>query len=199
MVVAAIVGWVAVEHMVEQAPTATEQAPMLTAPVQPVPPPAPPEVVPEEAPPADEVDENANEELAAEAEDSVQAEEVQEPVEPPVDVPEVEVVPPPPPPAPTPPPAVVERQAAAPLAPAAPVPDVFTVTFRNGSPTIDRLVVRCHKGGVGEGAEVVHIAGAGKGPCRVEGYTGSEKIAVSAILMGPQNFTCFEGNARLCR
>jgi len=193
MVVAASVGWVAVEHMVEQAPTIVETVPMVTAPVLPEDLPVEP-VDPKEVAVPDDDREVANEDEPA-PEESDEPEVVDEPgaVSPPVvaadEAPEPMVAPPSPP--------VASPVAVAP--PAAPVPDVFAVTFRNGSSTIDRLVVRCHKGGVGEGAEVVHIAGAGKGPCRVEGYTGGDKIAVSAVLMGPQNFTCFEGNARVCQ
>jgi hypothetical protein len=190
MVVAAVVGWVAVEHMVEQAPSEAEQVPMMATPGSLA---SEPPTKPIAEPPAlsDEIIEQPVDEVVPEAEP--EGEEAVEVVEPEEVAAEPVVTPPSPP--------VVERTPLAPrtVPPAAPVPDVFTVTFRNGSSTIDRLVVRCHKGGVGEGAEVVYIAGAGKGPCRVEGYTGGDKIAVSAILTGPQNFTCFEGNARLCR
>ena len=203
MIVAAIVGWVAVEHMVEQAPATAELQP-LSPEVVPAPPPVPePEAVPAEEEADAVVEEVSEEEAEADAEPEVEEAPEAEPMAA-EDAPEPMTAEPPPAApvaAPEAPPVAPTRPSppAQAAAPSEPVPDVFAVTFRNASNTIERLVVRCHKGGVGEGAEVVHIAGAGKGPCRVEGYAGTEKIAVSAILMGPANFTCFEGDARVCR
>jgi len=79
-----------------------------------------------------------------------------------------------------------------------PVPTEFTVTFRSGDPAVERMVVRCHKGGTAEGTSVVHIVRAGKGPCKVEGYRGGVKHSVSAVLTGPKNYTCFKDGARRC-
>jgi hypothetical protein len=80
----------------------------------------------------------------------------------------------------------------------APVSDEFEVTFEAAPDSVDRMVVRCHKGGVGEGANLVRIVRAGKGPCKVEGYRGEEKLSVSAVLKGPKSYTCFSGGARIC-
>ena len=77
-------------------------------------------------------------------------------------------------------------------------PTEFTVTFRSGDPSVERMVVRCHKGGSAEGTSVVHIVRAGKGPCKVEGYRGDVKHSVSAVLTGPKNYTCFKDGARRC-
>jgi hypothetical protein len=80
----------------------------------------------------------------------------------------------------------------------APASDEFEVTFEAAPNSVDRMVVRCHKGGVGEGANLVRIVRAGKGPCKVEGYRGEEKLSVSAVLKGPKSYTCFSGGARIC-
>jgi len=98
-------------------------------------------------------------------------------------------------------PAQVKRAKKASAAPPAdaPVPEEFAVTFRSGDPSIDRLVVTCHKGGTVDGGEVVHIARAGKGPCRVDGYRNGVMDAVSAVLTGPKTYTCFKDGARLCQ
>ena len=89
-------------------------------------------------------------------------------------------------------------------APAAqPTPDTeqeetFAVTFQGDPEIVERMVVRCHKGGVVEGDEEVHIARAGRGPCRVEGFGNGKQMSVSAILKGPRTYTCFRGGARIC-
>ena len=77
-------------------------------------------------------------------------------------------------------------------------PDVFQVTFRSADTTMDRMVVRCHKGGTGEGAEFVTIVRAGKGPCRVEGHWGESKKTVMPVITGPRDYTCFKDGARRC-
>ena len=66
-------------------------------------------------------------------------------------------------------------------------------------PSLDRMVVKCHKGGSAEGKSVVHIVNAGVGPCRVIGYRGAERISVSAVVKKPGAFSCFEGGSRTCR
>lgn len=76
--------------------------------------------------------------------------------------------------------------------------DVFQVTFKSADPEMDRMVVRCHKGGVGEGAELVTIVRAGKGPCRVEGYWGESKRTVMPVITGPRDYQCFKDGARRC-
>ena len=76
--------------------------------------------------------------------------------------------------------------------------DVFQVTFKSADPTMDRLVVRCHKGGNGDGAEFVTIVRAGKGPCRVEGHWGETKRTVMPVITGPKDYTCFKDGARRC-
>jgi len=192
MVIAAIVGWVVVEQMGQQMPEtqATVAEPSVLE--------RTPSVVEPVAPPVAEENADSGEapnvpEEADNEEDIVSP--TAEPIEAPVAVPVADNAP------------AEEEQlrptrtppAPARTAPPAPVPAEFRVSFRNASPTIDRIIVKCHKGGVSEGAELVYIDRAGKGPCRVEGYDGTEKVAVSAVLMGPHNFTCFEGNARVCR
>ncbi|MGB0639120.1 MAG: hypothetical protein ACPGTU_07310 [Myxococcota bacterium] len=84
-------------------------------------------------------------------------------------------------------------------APATPVPEFFTVTFRSVDPSIERIEAKCHKGGNAQGAAVVHIPKAGVGPCRVIGYRGTERLDVSVILKKPGVFACFEGGSRTCK
>jgi hypothetical protein len=60
------------------------------------------------------------------------------------------------------------------------------------------MMVICHKGGVGEGAELVQIVRAGRGPCTVHGFRGLEKVSVFATLTGPKDYACFKGGARTC-
>ena len=74
----------------------------------------------------------------------------------------------------------------------------FAVEFISADPTISKLKVICHKGGVGEGANVVHFAHAGKGPCSVYGYRGEEKISVFVTLSRPTTYRCFYGGVRVC-
>jgi len=102
--------------------------------------------------------------------------------------------------APAPPVRVNKPTTAKPSKPAASgdEPTEFTVTFRSADPSILRMVVTCHKGGTVDGASVVHIVRAGKGPCKVVGYRGEVKESVSAVLMGPKNYTCFKDGARRC-
>jgi hypothetical protein len=80
-----------------------------------------------------------------------------------------------------------------------PVPEFFTVTFRAVDPSIERIEVKCHKGGNAQGGTVVHIPKAGVGPCRVIGYRGTERLDVSVILKKPAVFACFEGGLRTCK
>ena len=63
---------------------------------------------------------------------------------------------------------------------------------------MDRMVVRCHKGGTGDGAEFVTIVRAGKGPCRVEGHWGESKKTVMPVITGPRDYICFKDGARRC-
>ena len=75
----------------------------------------------------------------------------------------------------------------------------FAVTFMADPETeVDRMLVRCHKIDPVEGVDEVHIARAVRGPCRVEGFIGQQHLSVSAILKGPKNYTCFRGGARIC-
>ena len=83
--------------------------------------------------------------------------------------------------------------------PTEPASDTFTVSFRTASLDVERMVVKCHKGGLAQGDEVKVISQAGKGPCRVEAGLNGEKMVVSVVVTGPQDFTCFEDNARVCR
>ena len=99
---------------------------------------------------------------------------------------------------------MVRASAAAkkPEAPAAETPsspkNVFMVSFRSADPSLDRMVVRCHKGGTGEGADYVSIVRAGKGPCRIEGHWGETKRTVMQVVMGPKDYSCFKDGARRC-
>ena len=76
--------------------------------------------------------------------------------------------------------------------------DVFQVSFTSSDPTMDRMVVRCHKGGDGEGARVVSIVRAGKGNCRVEGIWGDSKKIVMQLVEGPKSYSCFKDGERRC-
>jgi hypothetical protein len=215
MILAAVVGWVVVEHMLEsQGNVEPEMA----------------QATPATVGPADVSTEPVSTgDLASKAE---LEKEMAEPVEevPPAVAPPEEVVPPPgieappvksaapktsgartsPPPksmpsAPN--PAKVAKAAApktskaakAAQRPSAPVPEFFTVTFRSVDPSIERIEVKCHKGGNAEGGAVVHIAKAGVGPCRVIGYRGTERLDVSVVLKKPAVFGCFEGGSRTCK
>jgi hypothetical protein len=179
MVVAVSVGVFVVDHMTMNAEVVREVSPApdpASAPAS-APEPIPePEPVPEPEPiPEPEVD-----------------------VEP---VPEAAPAPPPPTrsaPAPVPARRPTTTAKKKPPPPPPPVPSEFTVTFRSVDPSIDRMVVRCHKGGTGEGAQVVHIVRAGKGPCAVVGYRGEAKNSVSVVITGPENYSCFKGGARIC-
>ena len=205
MVIAAIVGWVVVEQMGKQVP---EAQPTLAVPV-PIdvlaPDAAAPPSPPEEAPFEEESDkeEAPAEEDAEEAETEVPAMEAPEAELPVLEVP-VEATEPEPPPVvdpPAAPPAPVEPPPAAEqsTAPEPPASDTFAVSFTNASTSVERMVVKCHKGGKVEGGDLVQIAQAGKGPCRIEGYGLGPTMSVSVVLTGPSSFTCFEDNARACR
>jgi hypothetical protein len=120
--------------------------------------------------------------------------------EPPAKVPPAaEAKPPPPMPSPD----VAKKSAPAKASPtppvAAPIPPIFPVTFRSSDTSIDRMVVRCHKVDEREARAVVHLREAMKGPCVVIGYRENVMVhSVPVVLKGPQNYTCFEGGARLC-
>lgn len=214
MILAAVVGWVVVEHMLE--PQGNVQSDMVHA-------------VPAETEPAEVLE--SKEELAKEMAEPIE--------EPSADVEPIEEPPPPDsapvaeePPAKVPPeassvpkktkaktptvaksmpsapnPAKVAKAAAPKTSKAAkaaasrptPVPEFFTVTFRAVDPSIERIEVKCHKGGNAQGGTVVHIPKAGVGPCRVIGYRGTERLDVSVILKKPAVFACFEGGLRTCK
>ena len=104
---------------------------------------------------------------------------------------------PPPLPTPTPNSPTASKKPASP-GPGSAETETFTVTFRSVDPSVERMVVRCHKGGEAEGTSVVHIVRAGKGPCKVEGYRAGVNHQISAVLKGPKNYTCFKDGARRC-
>ncbi len=77
-------------------------------------------------------------------------------------------------------------------------PERFRVEFQSADPAVERLVVHCHVGR-GDGPPPVVIDEAGRGPCRVTGYRGTERLIVMVPVSGAHTFTCFEGGQRACR
>jgi hypothetical protein len=193
MVVAAVVGWFAVEHMLA-APLSTDVVDFSGSP-QAVPKPA---VVPVAAvaPVPAEV------EVAVEAEPAVGAPKAETEVSP--DIPSTPVeakVPAEPSSGKTTPSDTTAGSAGTSATPATDGgsdSEEFVVSFRSFDATIDRMTVICHKGGVGEGVELVQFIQAGRGPCTVHGFRGTEKVSVFTTLTGPDDYACFKGGARTC-
>ena len=81
---------------------------------------------------------------------------------------------------------------------AVPAPSVFRVEFRAADPTMAELQIRCHKGsGSGMGSVVIHDAG--RGPCKVTGIIGSDRLVTSVSLTGEKVWTCFAAGDRSCQ
>jgi hypothetical protein len=196
MIVAAVVGWVAVEHMLAapMAPNLVDVSPPPQVPASPAPPVVPPVV--EAAAEATQVDAGAVPtdgvaEAASERgpDKSAPPDEIEAPAEASPEKPH--------------PRGDATASAGTSTAKTAdadpdPAPAEFVVSFRSFDSTIDRMMVICHKGGVGEGAELVQIVRAGRGPCTVHGFRGLEKVSVFATLTGPKDYACFKGGARTC-
>ncbi|MAY82009.1 MAG: hypothetical protein CL930_14670 [Deltaproteobacteria bacterium] len=226
MVLAAVVGWVVVEHMLEPAGNTEPNVVQTTASEQALPDPVEAETLGSKEELAKEMAES--EEEAPPAEDPAKAEyddpepDIKPAAKPPAEAPVAKAAPVKPsaakatkartsagpksmPSAPNPAKAAkaaapkTSKAAKAAKQPSTPVPESFTVTFRSVDPSIDRIAVKCHKGGNAEGGAVVHISKAGVGPCRVIGYRGSERLDVSVILKKPGVFACFEGGSRTCK
>jgi hypothetical protein len=79
-----------------------------------------------------------------------------------------------------------------------PAPSVFRVEFRAADPTMTELQIRCHKGS-GSGMGRVVIPDAGRGPCKVIGTIGSERLVTSVSLTGEKVWMCFADGARSCQ
>jgi hypothetical protein len=193
MVVAAVVGWFAVEHMLA-APLSTDVVDFSGSP-QALPKPAVVPVVPVAPVPAEV-------EVAVEAEPAVGAPKAETEVSP--DIPSTPVeakVPAEPSSGKTTPSDTTAGSAGTSATPATDGgsdSEEFVVSFRSFDATIDRMTVICHKGGVGEGVELVQLIQAGRGPCTVHGFRGTEKVSVFTTLTGPDDYACFKGGARAC-
>lgn len=196
MVVAAVVGWFAVEHMLA-APLSTDIVDFSRPPQaqsKPAVAPVPAEV---------EVDVEVAVEVAVEGEPAVGAPKAEVEASPGTPSPPSEAeVPAEPSSAKAAPSdttaAASTEPSATPATDGSSGPEEFVVSFRSFDGTIDRMMVICHKGGIGEGVELVQIIQAGRGPCTVHGFRGTEKVSVFTTLTGPDDYACFKGGARTC-
>ncbi len=80
----------------------------------------------------------------------------------------------------------------------APPPSHFRVEFQAADSGITELQVRCHKGS-GSGTDTVVIPDAGRGPCKVIGMKGDERVVTSVSLTGEKVWVCFAAGARSCQ
>jgi hypothetical protein len=190
MVVAAVVGWFAVEHMLA-APLSTDIVDFSGSPRA-----LPKSTVPAVAAVPAEL------EVAVEVEKGVGAPQAAIEASPAIPSPPVEVEVPVEPSSgkttPSDTTAASTRPSATPATDGGSDPEEFVVSFRSFDGTIDRMMVICHIGGVGEGVELVQIIQAGRGPCTVHGFRGTEKVSVFTTLTGPNDYACFKGGARTC-
>ena len=79
-----------------------------------------------------------------------------------------------------------------------PAPSIFRVEFQAADSDITELQIRCHKGS-GIGTDTVVIPDAGRGPCKVIGMKGDERVVTSVSLTGEKVWVCFAAGARSCQ
>ena len=74
----------------------------------------------------------------------------------------------------------------------------FEVTFEADPVNADTLHVMCHVGGLVRGDTTVRIPNAGRGPCRIEGFRGTETFTATIVLTGPGTYRCFARDSGTC-
>jgi len=77
------------------------------------------------------------------------------------------------------------------------IPSEFLVRFQSVDTRVTGLDVKCHVGAADGGREVV-IPNAGRGPCRVIGSIGDQRLVTHVSLTGPKTWRCFAGGRRAC-
>ena len=74
----------------------------------------------------------------------------------------------------------------------------FAVTFQADPGDADTLHVMCHVGGLVQGDTTARLANAGPGPCRIEGFRGTETVSTTFVLREPGTYRCFAQRAPSC-
>lgn len=74
----------------------------------------------------------------------------------------------------------------------------FEVTFESNPVNADTLHVMCHVGGLVRGDTTVRVPNAGPGPCRIEGFRGTETFTATIVLSEPGTYQCFAQGSRSC-
>jgi hypothetical protein len=74
----------------------------------------------------------------------------------------------------------------------------FEVTFEADPANADTLHVMCQVGGLVRGDTKVRIPNAGPGPCRIEGFRGTETLTATIVLKESGIYRCFARDSGTC-